>query len=353
VRLVDSHTIIHNPTPSRSSFRSSIASRTIYLLSIRFAALDHQPTVLLPTRNQHSPVRPFAFAFTSRSFRSHGKLLEPLMSLKIMTVRLPQDNHASNCRECARRSDWDVLHGFYRREEAARLQVGELQAQVTRLHEALQHAGSNAQSDRIALNKSHSHLQELQYGYSVSEAARAKCENQLHEERQEHRLTEEALSQERHYAKEAERNLGWVWSAHARLEEILSRISSQDFGGPAQEGVAPWNIADLLLELEAKGAKIAELETAPSGPQPRLGPAWTGVNKSNEQPGIQRVETNPSLSRMHMTFNTRPAEKKSDRRRRSQRLRPTTEDSNGDSLRRISSEGTNEQASTTVKMEDA
>lgn len=269
-----------------------------------------------------------------------------------MTLKLPQDNHASNCRECVRRSDWDVLHGFYRREEAARLQVGELQAQVTRLNGALQHAGINAQNDRIALNKSHTHLQELQYGYSVSEAARAKFENQLHEERQEHRLIEEALSQERHYAQEAERNLGWVWSAHARLGEVLSRVSSQNFGGPAQEGVAPWNIADLLLELEAKRAKIAELETALNRPQPRLGPAWTAVNKSSEQPSTQRVETNPS-SKMHMTFNTRPAEKKSDRRRRSQRLRPTTEDSNGDSLRCISSEGTNEQASTTVKMEDA
>ncbi len=263
-------------------------------------------------------------------------------------MKLSQDNHAPNCRECARRSDWDVLHAFYRREEAARLQVGELQAQVTRLNAALQHAGINAQSDRIALNKSHTHLQELQYGYSVSEATRAKCENQLHEERQELRLTEEALGQERRYAQEAERNLGWVWNAHARLGEILSRV-----GGPAQEGVAPWNIADLLLELEAKRAKIAELETAPSGPHPRLGPAWTAVNKSSEQPGSQRPETNPSLSRMHMAFNTRPAEKKIDRRRRSQRLRPMTEDSNGDPLRHVPSEGTNEQASTTVKMEDA
>lgn len=276
-----------------------------------------------------------------------------LLCFERTTLKLLQDNHASNCRECARRSDWDVLHGFYRREEAARLQVGELQAQVTRLNGALQHAGINAQNDRIALNKSHTHLQELQYGYSVSEAARAKFENQLHEERQEHRLTEEALSQERHYAQEAERNLGWVWNAHARLGDILSRVSSQNFGGPAQEGVAPWNIADLLLELEAKRAKITELETVPNRPQPRLGPAWAAVNKPSEQPGTQRLETNPSLPKMHMTFNTRPAERKADRRRRSQRLRPTTEDSNGDSPRRIPSEGPNEQLSNTVKMEDA
>ena len=129
------------------------------------------------------------------------------LGLKIMIVKLPQDNLASNCRECVRRSDWNFLNRFYRREKAARLQVGKLQAQITRLNRALQHAGTNAQNDRIALNKSHTHLQELQNGYNVSEAARAKCENQLHEERLEYRLTEEALSQKRHYAEETEKNL--------------------------------------------------------------------------------------------------------------------------------------------------
>lgn len=97
---------------------------------------------------------------------------------------------------------------------------------MTRFNEVLQHANINAQNDRIIFNKSHIHLQEFQYDYDVSKIAKVKFENQLHEERQEHRLIEEALSQERHYAQEVERNLRWVWSAYDRLREILFRIFS-------------------------------------------------------------------------------------------------------------------------------
>ncbi len=130
-----------------------------------------------------------------------------LLDLKIIIVKLSQNNLASNCRECVRQSDWNFLNRFYCREKATRLQIGELQVQITRLNRTLQHAGTNAQNDRIALNKFHIYLQELQNGYNISKAARAKYENQLHEERLEYCLIEETLSQKRHYAEKVEKNL--------------------------------------------------------------------------------------------------------------------------------------------------
>ncbi len=56
---------------------------------------------------------------------------------------------------------------------------------------------------------------------------------------------------------------------------------------------------------------------------------------------------------MHMTFKTKLTKKKFNRRKRSQRLRSTIENNNDDLLKRILSESTNEQASTTMKMKNA
>ena len=212
---------------------------------------------------------------------------------------------------------------------------------MVRLNAAIQHAGINAQSDRVALNKSQTHLQELQHSYSMSETARAKYENQLHEERQEHRLTQENLNQERRQLQETQRNLGWVWSAHTRLGDILSRVSGHDFGRSARNDVAPWNISDLLLELEAKTTKIAELQATLNEPQPRLGAPWKGGSKSTEQ------------SKLQMAFNTpRPGDKRADWQRRSLiGSRPQTWNDAGESINSVKSEGNAAQDMTTVKVE--
>lgn len=75
----------------------------------------------------------------------------------------------------------------------ARDQVLELQGQIARLTAALQHSGHNAQSDRVALNRSQAHLKELQNGYAILEESRARVENDLNEERQEHLVCRNAL----------------------------------------------------------------------------------------------------------------------------------------------------------------
>jgi len=127
--------------------------------------------------------------------------------LKIITVELFQNNYASNCREYIRQFDWNIFYEFYRCKKATRLQIEKLQVQITRFYKIFQYTDINAQSDRIILNKLYSYLQELQYNYSVSEAAKVKYKNQLHKKRQKYCLIEEILNQKRYYAKKVERNL--------------------------------------------------------------------------------------------------------------------------------------------------
>ena len=57
----------------------------------------------------------------------------------------------------------------------------------------MQHAGMSAQQDRVALTKAQAHLEEYQTGYNIAEAERARCENELNEERQEFKASQEAL----------------------------------------------------------------------------------------------------------------------------------------------------------------
>ena len=112
----------------------------------------------------------------------------------------------------------------------------------------------------MALNKSHAHLDELQAGYNIAETARARCENDLHEERQEHIACKEALDQERRRHSDTKKDLSCVWNAHNRLGEIISKyhgeIAIEIEHGP------PLKVADLILELEAKAAKISNLQSS-------------------------------------------------------------------------------------------
>ncbi|KAK3167633.1 hypothetical protein OEA41_010760 [Lepraria neglecta] len=144
-----------------------------------------------------------------------------------------EDNHI-NCQTCARRSDWEFLKEFFNREELAKQQIQGLNGHVAQLGAALRHTGQTTQKDRIALNKSHDHMQQLQSGFNQSEAARARLENELHNERQEHRICQEVLDQERLFHADSERTLAQLSVQLKGKLEADSAQHTEEFMGQAQ-----------------------------------------------------------------------------------------------------------------------
>ena len=127
-------------------------------------------------------------------------------------------------------------------------QITQLNHHVTELKTALSHASVQAQKDQVALNKSYEHLEEFRNGHNESELLRAKFENDLNEERQEHRMCQETLSHERISHHEIERNLNCVWNANSRLEELLSEVHYEPKDGSAVESNSSVDVSQLVLD---------------------------------------------------------------------------------------------------------
>ncbi|KAL2049564.1 hypothetical protein ABVK25_010143 [Lepraria finkii] len=170
-----------------------------------------------------------------------------------------QDNHM-DCQTCARRSDWDFLKEFFNREELAKQQIQGLNGHVAQLGAALHHAGQTSQKDRMALNKSHDHMQQLQSGFNQSEAARARLENELHNEGQEHRICQEVLSQERIYHSDTERTLAQLSVSYQRLGDIISKVRCYMDDDAGDSPCMGYNVTDLIHELAEKAQTIRVLE---------------------------------------------------------------------------------------------
>ena len=169
----------------------------------------------------------------------------------------PQERR--DCNLCGSRSHWDFLKEFYQREDINKAQIQSLNQHIHQLNAAVHHSGLTAQKDRIALNKAHEHLRELQQGFSQSELERAKFENLLHEERQEHRMCQEGLTIERVRHEDTEKHLESIWNSHKRMGDILSQTRckiDKDMEGTHEE----YDITSLVLEVEAKSVRIAALE---------------------------------------------------------------------------------------------
>ena len=159
-------------------------------------------------------------------------------------------------------NDWEFLKGFYQREDLAGQQIQALRGDVVQLKAALQHLGYTSQQDRIALNKSHEHMKQLEETFSQSEAIRARIENRLHDEQQEHRMCKMNFDHERKRHEDTERRLECVWNAHHRLQDIMSKVNCV-----VDDGIQSitYNITDLTLEVAAKSQKIHDLETQIEG----------------------------------------------------------------------------------------
>ena len=125
------------------------------------------------------------------------------------------------------------------------------------LSAAEQHAGHSAQQDRIALNKSHDHMKEMEQAFIQSEMERAKLANKLHDNEQELRMCQVNFDHEFQRYQETEKNLERIWDSHNHLGQLVGKVSCV-----VDEGIQSmtYNITDFVLDLAGKTQKIHYLE---------------------------------------------------------------------------------------------
>ena len=75
-------------------------------------------------------------------------------------------------------------------------------------------------------------------------------------------MCQEALSHERIRHSETEKNLNSIWTAHTRLGEIVSKVPYRMTASGEETTSDSIDIAELMLELEAKASRIDGLEDA-------------------------------------------------------------------------------------------
>ena len=122
--------------------------------------------------------------------------------------------------------------------------------------------GTVGQQERIAFNnRTQRHIAELKTALSDSNAARARFENSLHEERQEHRMCNEALNHERLRHNEMEKNLEYAWGVNSKLDEITREVQYR-LTNPETEGKEQpsFDITGLILDNESRAQTVSTLE---------------------------------------------------------------------------------------------
>ena len=75
-------------------------------------------------------------------------------------------------------------------------------------------------------------------------------------------MCQKALSHERIRHSETKKNLNFIWTAHTRLEKIVSKVSYRMTASGEEITSDFINIAELMLELKAKAFRINDLENA-------------------------------------------------------------------------------------------
>ena len=91
------------------------------------------------------------------------------------------------------------------------------------------------------------------------EAARARLENELLKERQEHRTCQDSLTHERLRHSETERTLNCLWESHQKLGDVIAKIPchAENMRDSSPQSI---NVTDLVLEVAAKSQRMRALE---------------------------------------------------------------------------------------------
>ena len=125
----------------------------------------------------------------------------------------------------------------------------------------MQQLGAANQNGRLALNNQQINMAQLQAAYAASEAARAKCETDLQEERLDHRGTRESLTHELNSHADTEKTLGCCWQTMTKFGEFIDYLNRLLDGKPADEDTEKqFGLSDLLLEIEFRKQTIIDLK---------------------------------------------------------------------------------------------
>lgn len=125
----------------------------------------------------------------------------------------------------------------------------------------MQQLGAANQNGRLALNSQQVKTTQLEAAYAASEAARAKCETDLQEERLDHRGTRESLTHELNSHADTEKTLGCCWQTMNKFGEFIDYVNRLLDGTRADEDTGTqFGISDLLLEIEFRKQTIDDLK---------------------------------------------------------------------------------------------
>jgi len=155
-------------------------------------------------------------------------------------------------KKCARREE-----GLFQRNQALTLQINKQNANLHQTNLQLQQA-------QVDLNAAVCRCQELETLYLESQKFYAGLENQLQEERQNHKNTRDALETEMKKLAKTEKNLERYWSTLKGLSEFLTMVqvtSSEDKAVVMTTLLSEGNdIGSLLIDIENKKEYIQILE---------------------------------------------------------------------------------------------
>ena len=105
------------------------------------------------------------------------------------------------------------------------------------------------------------HIAELKSALSESDTARARFENSLHEERQEHQKCNEALNHKRLRHNKVEKNLEYAWRVNSKLDEITREFQNQlTYPETERKEQLSFNITGLILDNKSRAQTVSTLE---------------------------------------------------------------------------------------------
>jgi len=162
---------------------------------------------------------------------------------------------------CDRQSECAWVKEFFRRDDVSRQHSQKLEGQVAHLSRNLEQLGAANQNGRLAVNNLQVNMGQLQAAYAASEAARAKCENELQEERLDHRGTRESLTHELNSHADTEKTLSCCWQTMKKFGDFIDYINGLLDGKPEDEDVEKqFRLSDLMLEIEFRKQAIDDLK---------------------------------------------------------------------------------------------
>ena len=153
------------------------------------------------------------------------------------------------------------MEEFLHREDIHQQRFQQLELQYTHLNRSLHQAGIANQNSRLAFNDLQGRYDRLQSTYVAEQAARRQCDDELQNERLEHRATRESLTHEINSHADTEKTLGCCWESLKKMGDLCEYVNKMLDGKLVPEDQdRQFGYADLVMENEIRKQTIEDLE---------------------------------------------------------------------------------------------